>query len=180
VPDGSNARPSAPCSEDDTAHRLAYERLRDESNRLRGARQFFARQLGPLPAFAGISLAVVGAFSDKIQDEAWLAVALGLFALMVLTSIAYSRMPAYRELRTDRLRTMGEGLQADAPAAWYRAEHQLEASIYASRRRRSLFWRLPYRDLDSDMQEQMDKERFGVFVVQVLFLLVVASLLLAR
>jgi hypothetical protein len=30
------------------------------------------------------------------------------------------------------------------------------------------------------MQEQMDKERFGVFVVQVLFLLVVASLLLAR
>ena len=178
--DETRAPPRAPCSEDATVLRLAYEQLRDERNRLRGARQFFARQLGPLPAFAGISLAAVGAFSNEIKDEAWLWVAVGLFALMVLTSIAYSRMPAYRELRAERLRTMSEGSQADAPAGWYRAEHQLEASIYASGCRRSLFWRLPYRNLDSDMQEQMDKERFGVFVVQILFLLVVACLVLAR
>ena len=90
VGDETSAAPAATCSEDPPVHKLAYEQLRDERNRLRDARQFFARQLGPLPAFAGISLAAVGAFSDEIKDPAWLGVAVGLFALMVLTSIAYS------------------------------------------------------------------------------------------
>jgi hypothetical protein len=177
---GKKSGDSASTAEEKTADELAYSRLKDESGRLRVARQFFARQLGPLPAFAGISVAAVSAFSDRIKDDVWLGVALGFFALMVVASIGYSRMPAYRELRAHRLRTMTEGQSSASPTDWNRAEYELEASIYGSDRNRGLLWRLPTRKVQADLQEQMDKERFGVFVVQVLFLLVIASLLLTR
>jgi hypothetical protein len=40
--------------------------------------------------------------------------------------------------------------------------------------------RLPIRDVDADLQTQLDRERTGVFVTQLLFLLVIAALVLAR
>jgi hypothetical protein len=174
---------SMEASSDDrlTARKLTYDRIITERDRLRGARQFFARQLGPLPAAAGISLAVVAAFSERIKDSDWLWVALGLFTAMVAVSILYSRMPAYRHLRARRLDNpkMEEGRGTDSPAVWYDRETELEESVYAGGQR-GCFWRWPRRNLDGDLPEQLDKERFGVFLVQILFLLVIASLLLAR
>jgi hypothetical protein len=169
-------------NDDATVRRLTYERTAEERDRIRDARAFFARQLGPLPAFAGISLAVVGAFSEKIKHDPFLWVALGLFAVMVMASVLYSRMPAYRELRAHRLRKgkLQDGRDADTAADWYRLESDLERSIYGSGDSRHRLWRAPWRNLDGDLQEQLDKERFGVFLVQILFLLVIASLLFAR
>jgi hypothetical protein len=168
------------CPNDDvTARRLTYERLAAERNRMRDARSFFARQLGPLPAFAGISVALVGAFSEDIGCEAWLWVALAIFALMIVVSILYSGMPPYRELRANRVDGGTEGVGTQNPADWYDAEIALEKAIYASESARPWFWQLPLRRPQGDLQEQLDKERVGYFLAQVLFLLVIASLLLA-
>jgi hypothetical protein len=169
-----------------TARRLTYERIVAERDRIRAARAFFARQLGPLPAVAGVSVALVGAFSEEISHKWLLLVALVLFALMVLVSVLYSRMPAYRDLRAHRVRneTMEEGVPGMQPAAWYDAEIKLEHSIYSSRvdgtNSGRLPRRLPRRNLTGDLQAQLDKERLGVFVVQGLFLCVIACLVLAR
>jgi hypothetical protein len=173
---------SEPSKDDVTVSRLTYERWLGERDRIRAARAFFARQLGPLPVFAGVSVALVGTFSEKIKDETWLWIALSVFAVMVAASILYSRMPAYRELRSYRVReeSTREGDEADNPAAWYQAESDLERGIYASDGDRDWSWRLPRRNLGGNLQEQLDKERFGVFLVQTLFLLVIACLVLAR
>jgi hypothetical protein len=127
---------------------------------------------------------LVGAFSEKIEEEKWLWVALVLFGLMVAASIAYSRMPPYRELRSYRLRYQAkdftEGCGANTPADWYDAESKLERDIYSSQRNEGRLWWWPRRRPEGDMQEQLNKERFGVFLVQILFLSVIACLLLAR
>src|SRR5215217_1999235 len=81
---------------------LAYRQTIEERDRLRGARAFFARQLGPLPAFAGVSAALVGAFSDEIEHRLWMWIALGDLALLILVSFLYSGLPAYRQLRAHR------------------------------------------------------------------------------
>jgi hypothetical protein len=179
-----NDRTDQPPSTDDdvTALRLTYERRLTERDRIRAARAFFARQLGPVPVFAGLSVGLVGAFSEKIRDEAWLWIALGVFALMSAVSILYSRMPAYRELRAYRVRAhhMTEGQEEMAVSAWYPAESELERSVYGSGGDRARPWLWPRRILGADLQEQLDKERFGVFLVQGLFLLVIACLVLAR
>jgi hypothetical protein len=179
-----NDRTDQPPSTDDdvAALRLTYERRLTERDRIRAARAFFARQLGPVPVFAGLSVGLVGAFSEKIRDEAWLWIALGVFALMSAVSILYSRMPAYRELRAYRVRTqhMTEGREEMAVSAWYEAESELERSVYGSGGDRARPWLWPRRNLGGDLQEQLDKERFGVFLVQGLFLLVIACLVLAR
>ena len=67
-----------------------------------------------------------------------------------------------------------------AVSAWYQAECELERSVYGSGRDRARPWLWPRRNLSGDLQEQLDKERFGVFLVQGLFLLVIACLVLAR
>ena len=170
-------------SDDDvTGKRLTYERMSEERDRIRAARAFFARQLGPLPAFAGISVAVVGAFSEEIRNETWLWVALIAFAAMVAVSVFYSRMPAYRELRAQRIsnNNTAEGDESMDSARWYQAEIDLERRIYTSQGCRGKFWWWPRRNLDGDLQEQLDKERLGVFLVQSLFLLVIAFLVFAR
>jgi hypothetical protein len=182
--EASDSQRSASSGDDVAVRRLTYERIAGELDRIRGARAYFARQLGPLPAFAGISVALVGAFSEKIEEEKWLWVALVLFGLMVAASIAYSRMPPYRELRSDRLhdktKDLAEGCGTNNPADWYDAESKLERDIYSSPRNGGRFWWWPRRSPERDMQEQLNKERFGVFLVQTLFLCVIASLLLAR
>jgi hypothetical protein len=161
------------------ARRLTYNRLAAERDRLRGARAFFARQLGPLPAIAGLSLAAVGVFAHKIQNHTWLWIALAAFAAMVVVSIFYSRMPSYRELRAARRATLPGGQAHHTPRAWYDAEITLEQDIYSCGGTRCAVW-WPLLRSDCNMQRQMMKERFGVVIVQLLFLLVVVSLVLAR
>jgi Na+/melibiose symporter-like transporter len=168
--------------DDLTTRKLTYERMVAERERIRGARAFFARQLGPLPAAAGVSLALVGAFSEKNKHQGWVIAALALFALMVLVSILYSRMPAYRDLRDYRVRKQGmeEGDGDMQPAAWYDVESKLECSIYSSQPDKVNFSWLPWRNLPGNLQQQLDKERQGVFIVQALFLLLIVCLVFAR
>jgi hypothetical protein len=160
---------------------LVYKRVTAERDRLRGARAFFARQLGPLPTFAGVSVALVGAFSDKIKDDEFLWWAFGLFALMVLTSVLYSGMPPYRTLRKRRIeKGMPEGLEGMSPEEWYEAEIALERDIYSPTPGARRNWRWPSWDSGKTLQELHDRERSGVFITQGLFLLVIGALLLAR
>ena len=173
---------------------LHYARLTAERDRLREARGFFARQLGPLPTFAGISVALVSAFSDKIKDEWALWIAFVLLILMVATSTAYSGMPPYRRLRAYRTGAAGDfgpkrlpgGNKSMTPSQWYDAEITLEEDIYGiAPAGQGLTWqhvkaKLPSFDPAASLQEQLDRERFGVFAVQFLFVLVIVALLVAR
>jgi hypothetical protein len=176
-------RASQSSGDDATVSRLTWEQTTAERDRLRGARAFFARQLGPLPAFAGISVALVSAFSGEVREEAWLVVAFVLFGLMVGVSIAYSRMPPYRQLRANRLRNgVGEGRGSSTPSDWYEAEIKLERNIYGARsaRNRGSWWWWPRQDPGGDLHDQMEKERFGVFLTQALFVMMIVSLVFAR
>jgi hypothetical protein len=178
--------------------RLAYEQAIQERDRIRGARAFFARQLGPLPTFAGISVGLVGAFSDRSHHGPWLWLALGALALLVFVSLLYSGMPAYRQLRARKeLRWRGElerahpdeaadaeraGLRVEDvlnPRDWYVGQIQLERELYgtAGKRNRLL---APSWGLDNtDLQDQLDRERTGVFLAQALFLAVIGCLFVA-
>lgn len=162
------------------ARELTYDRIKQESDRLRDARQFFARQLGPLPAVGGISLGAVAAFSEKAKN-CWLVVALVFFALMLVASFFYSRMPPYRELRSRALGVNGvdQGMPTTEPRDWYNAEINLETAIHGADRPPNL-WKLLPPTRRGDMQDQLDKERFGLFLVQGLFLGVIASLIIAH
>lgn len=188
-------------SEDDgvATLKLAYEQTIQERDRLRGARAFFARQLGPLPAFAGISVALVGAFSDKAHHRVWLWIAVGVLIVLILVSLIYSGMPAYRQLRAQRetkwrrrleeefeesaRRAAGSGLRVEdmlTPREWYIAQIQLERELYGPPAKRNRLLR-PSWDLDnSDLQDQLDRERTGVFLAQALFLIVMGCLFVTR
>lgn len=98
-------------SEDDrvTTLELAYKQTVQERDRLRGARAFFARQLGPLPAFAGISAGLVGVFSGNVDRRLWMWIALAVLFVLILVSLLYSGMPAYRQLRSNKER-VGENV----------------------------------------------------------------------
>jgi hypothetical protein len=181
---GGEGQRSPETSDELAVLRLTHKQATEERDRIRAARAFFARQLGPLPAVAGISLGAVAAFSDEIRTKWLLWVALGFFALMVVASIGYSRMPPYRVLRSQRTKGpdgIADGSQARTEIEWYANEIKLEHSIYDSPTNESWFRRLwPESRPGQDLQDQMDKERFGVFLVQILFLCVIASLLAAR
>jgi hypothetical protein len=161
--------------------KLTYEQAAGERDRIRSARAFFARQLGPLPAFAGISVALVGALSEKF-DEGWqFWAALACLVGMLAVSFGYSRMPPYRELRADRVRkATKEGRDALTPAAWYGYEIELERRIYGTGDERTRLWWLPLRKVEGSLAEQLDKERIGLFVAQGLFLAAIVLLLFAR
>jgi hypothetical protein len=181
-----------------TTLRLSYESAIQERDRLRAARAFFARQLGPLPAVAGISVGLVAAFSERIHHRGWLWIALGLLAVMVIVSLVYSGMPAYRHLRARKERDWRAGLEKDfpaaarraedaklsvedmlAPAEWYAAQIRLERELSGSSKKNRLL--RPSWDLDeADLADQLDRERTGVFATQFLFLLVIGCLLAAR
>jgi hypothetical protein len=181
------------------ALQLAYEQTIQERDRLRGARSFFARQLGPLPAFAGISVALVGAFSENVHHRLWLWIALGVLILLILVSLTYSGMPAYRQLRARREEKWRERLEEEfaeparqasslglrvedllTPREWYIAQIQLERELYGPPGKRNRLL-LPSWDLDdSDLQDQLDRERTGVFLAQALFLIVMGCLFVTR
>jgi hypothetical protein len=191
--------PGSRGDDDPSALRLAYEQAVQERDRIRGARAFFARQLGPLPAFAGISAAAVGAFSQKIEHRVWLWFALVVLGALVLVSFLYSSLPAYRHLRAhyeeewrkwieknlpvkDRP-AGGEDLEVEDrldPEDWYIAQIKLERTLYGDPREGNLVMS-PSRKLEgANLQNQLDRERTGVFAAQLLFLVVIGFLLAAR
>jgi hypothetical protein len=51
---------------------LAYQDIVTERDRLRAARAAITRQLGPLPASAGIAISLVGALAEKGARWRWL------------------------------------------------------------------------------------------------------------
>src|SRR5436190_5319327 len=99
---GKGGRTVARLSELDTL-KLTYDRLREETKRLRDARAGFARGLGPAPASAGIATAVTAALGEP-HHRGWLYAALVLLALMVVVGMLYVRLPAYRQLYARRVR----------------------------------------------------------------------------
>jgi hypothetical protein len=123
-------------------------------------------------------------------------IALGVLGLLVTVSLLYSGMPAYRQLRASKeikwrqalMETWSQeaskakeaGLRVEdvlSPEEWYLAQIRLERELYgeAGKKNRLLppRWNLD----DTDLQDQLDRERTGVFVAQALFLVVIGCLL---
>jgi hypothetical protein len=81
---------------------LKHDDMVGERDRLRGARAAVTSQLGPLPASAGIVIGLVGSLGHGIE-RGFLVVAGVLFLLVMIVSIAYSRLLPYRLLRGARV-----------------------------------------------------------------------------
>jgi hypothetical protein len=179
--------------------RAAYEGLRTERDRIRDARGWASRQLGPLPSAAAITTGIVVAFSGHV-NRSWLWVALGAFVVMVLVSVAYAQMHAYRQMRAERQEAWNADLERRFPSLaekareqhveiedllpardWYATMIQRERCLYGpidGSRARNRY--RPPRVRPTDLQDAFDRERTGLYAVQVLFLAVIVSLLLAR
>ena len=142
---------------------LTYTRMVNERDRLRDARAFFARQLGPLPTVAGVSLTLIVALTSDDADRWWL-VALAGVALVAMVGISFlsSRIPPYRELRKKaKVKGKSYGRAAETPASWYEAEIELEKTLYGL------------------LEHAVGRERRAVFAVQFLFLAAIACLVAA-
>lgn len=147
------------------ALKLEYDRVAHERDRLRDARAFFARQLGPLPALAGGAI-LAGTLTENVAD--WgTATAGALFVLMSAVSYLLSNRRPYRSIRENEERQAIERRcclmekRLASPARWYRDELDLEERVY------------------KQLGTELRFERWGVFIVQALFVLIVAVLLLA-
>ena len=174
--------------------KLTYERLCQERDRLRAARGFFARGLGPAPASAGIATALVAALGDG-KNPGLLAAATGVLIAMILLSIAYDGKPAYRhlyasEIKAIRTQIAGHPRLAKSsdrweqepedllpPAEWYRAMIQLERALYGREREKNRL-AAPWKSV-RNLQDGADVERTGVRLVQTLWVIVVALLVAA-
>jgi hypothetical protein len=128
----------------------------------------------------------------------WLA--LVVLGVLIVVSLLYSGMPAYRHLRAyhesewrehlkrefaaEAARAESAGLQVEdelPPEQWYTEQIKLERRLYGPPREKSRIRLLPrWRVDDTDLQDLLDRERIGVYVSQSLFLVVIALLLAAR
>jgi hypothetical protein len=173
----------------------AYKDIICERDRLRDGRASVTRQLGPLPASAGIAIALVGALAEKVSQD-WLFVALGLFALLVCVSIAYSVLWPYRRLRAKYEEELAEEAKARRPADPARSEKphelgfdegvpardwlvhmiELERRIYGSLDASRHSFRLPFGI--ASLQDGFDAERTGLYAVQVLFVFIIGALVM--
>lgn len=169
-----------------------HEQLVRERDRLRDARGFFSRQLGPTPASAGISTALVAAFGSHPRTV-FMALALASLFLLVVAGLLYDGKPAYRHLLAGRLaerpaqhspvdafmRAQHVDLEkVPTPEEWHKRMIELESSIIGELRERNcLAW--PWQRVDT-LQAGVDAERTGVRVVQALWLLVILFLVLAN
>jgi hypothetical protein len=155
----------------------AYEDIVTERDRLRDARGAITRQLGPLPASAAIAISLVGALTEKASAIA-LGVAVGLFGALVGVSIVYSVLPPYRKLRAkyeDGEKPHELGFDEHARATdWLEHMIGLERRIYGSLDANRANFRLPFGI--ENLQDSFDAERTGLFIVQALFVLVIATL----
>jgi hypothetical protein len=165
-----------------TTLRLTYERLREESTRLRDARAHFARGLGPAPASAGIATAVTAALGQHSQ-RGWLYAALVLLILMAMVGMIYVRNPAYRQLYAKRVKAdpslAPEELLNLSPEAWYLRMIELEQSLYGDTVHERNRWLSPWATV-GDLQDGADAERTGALAVQALWVGVMACLVLSQ
>ena len=162
--------------------KLTYDRLRDESKRLRDARAGFARGLGPAPASAGIATAVTAALGEH-HHRGWLYAALVLLALMVVVGMLYVRLPAYRQLHARRVQqdpTLAPAqLDELPPEQWYRRMIELERSLYGDALAQRNRWLSPLARVDN-LQAGADAERTGALLVQALWVGVMICLVVSQ
>jgi hypothetical protein len=166
--------------------RLAYERVCHERDRLRDARGFFSRPLGPAPASAGISTALVATFGSRL-DTAFLVLAMISLALLVLVGAWYDGKPAYRHLyarvlaqapeRVDRPPAQAPSGETESVAEWYRMMIARETAVIGPPLVENR-WRAPWARVIT-LQDGIDSERTGLRAVQLLWLLVILFLILA-
>ena len=185
--------------------KAAYEDVCSERDRLRDARSAFSRQLGPLPVAAGISTGTIVVFARHGREVGFLWAALGLLIAIVVVSILYSSIPAYRQIRAAKDREASkrsdEGRWAGRPdpvqvaasarrasaeprrdvlseVEWYREMLALERAIYGEGSERSRLGLPTFKP--TDLQDAFDRERTGLYTVQFLFVLLVIALALSE
>lgn len=192
-----SSEPPSAASEDERLETLrrTYERICGERDRLRDARGFFARALGPAPASAGISTALVATFAHT-RDEVFLWLAVGALVALVVAGMLYGGKPAYRHLYAREIERLRERLRTDSslrtgtdvapgapledqllPRDWYGAMIDLERKIYGPDDDRNHV-RWPWETI-STLQGGLDAERTGVWIVQLLWLAVIVLLVLS-
>ena len=176
--------------------KAVFDEARRERDRLRAARAWASRQLGPLPAAAGLSTGIVAAVSGHVV-HGWLYGALAGLLVMVIVGILYSSMQSYRQIRAAKTdgwrRRLAEARPDLAEAAerhrvtledllpekeWYAEMITRERELYGPERERNRYG-LPRRRPE-DLQDAFDRERTGLFTVQILFVVVIACLVLSR
>jgi hypothetical protein len=139
----------------------------------------------------------VATFSGHLH-HGWLWAAIGGLAAMIVISVAYSQVPSYRQMLAAELPEWDQqvdkahpGLRDQARALGLSAEDLLperdwltinigrERSLYGPVDRKRNRYGLP-RWNPADLQDAFDRERTGMFAVQLLFVAVIACLVLAR
>jgi hypothetical protein len=171
-----------------------YADVVNERDRLRSARAAVTRQLGPLPASAGIVLGLVGVASGAVACG-FLIAAAALFLALMLVSIALSSLTPYRLLRarkvldydspatppaeppspagTQPTTYIGETVQPDVDyATWLQEKIRFESELYGPLRRSQYDLFGP-----KDLQRSFDIERAALNIVQVLFAAIILVLL---
>jgi hypothetical protein len=160
------------------ALKLEYEYVRDENIRLREGRASLTRQLGPLPISAAIVAGLVTGFTGTVNRNAYLWSALILFGALVVISSLYSVMYPYRVLRQEKEAAFPRSTQS--AARWYENAIALEKAIYGDPTAgRGLRARLPTSKVKG-LQDGYDRERSGLFIVQLLFALVIILLIISQ
>jgi hypothetical protein len=180
--------------EDIGSLQLAYEDIIRERDRLRSARASVTRQLGPLPASAGIAISVVGALASSRVDDAWLIVASVLLLLLVVVGIVFSVLAPYRSLRAQHEEEMARETASDraaeptagstehklgfdeqrSKALWLNHMVELERRVYGPLRADRRSFRHPFKI--RTLQQGFDAERTGLYLVQLLFVALIAAL----
>lgn len=139
--------------------RLAYEDRVREATRLRDARRAFVAQLGLLPASASVVVGFFAGFSESI-DEGWLALALIPFLVGVAIGAIYGRRDPYRTIR----QSIEDEEQIDwlrlSPKQWLIDRIRHEDKIYR------------------ELEKNLESERRGVQLVQVLVVLQIAYVII--
>jgi hypothetical protein len=169
--------------------RVSYERVCHERDRLRDARAYFSRPLGPAPASAGISTALVTALGSNL-DPAFVALALASLVALVGIGIWYDGKSPYRQLYAKRVtREAGNPVDAVArkepidpdtvllPALWYARMIERDSALIGESTGKNVR-RWPWDPVDS-LQDGLDSERTGLRLVQGLWSLVILFLVLA-
>ncbi len=156
--------------------KLRYEDVVTERDRIRDARAGVTSRLGPLPASAAIVIGLAGTVADKVEQWALISAG-GLFAAIVIVSMLFSSLRPYRIMRAKRSgSTLAFQVPRDRdPATWLERKIAMEESIYGTPYRSQP--RLYLSFSPANLQDAFDVERSVLNIVQVLFVLTIAVLL---
>jgi hypothetical protein len=160
-------------------------------------------------AIAGLITVFPGGHAGSQTQRILIYVALGVFGLMVFVSIRYSALKPYRKLRDELEKELPEpkrpgriaearadpdnpkaalpgGDQRSMEVRWYAAMIDVEKAVRGDTTMRPTtargVWllRLPWPPQAENLQDGFDLEWRGLFLVQCLFAVVVALLIIAR